>query len=85
MAETIVWHCENCGLEYVRSQYSWHSKGCPNCRKQRWREGKTANCSKCDIYQICHESIKGMCPEYNKTCLHFRDSEINREDLNRGK
>lgn len=72
LQKAAIWHCENCGYEHVGSQYNWHPKGCPECRKQKWQDGRTADCSKCDIHNICHEPIKDMCPTYRKTCLHFR-------------
>lgn len=75
MTKDVIWHCENCGYEYTGSQYDWHPKSCPQCRKQKWTIGKTANCSKCTTYFICHEPMKGMLPEHGKTCAYFREEE----------
>ena len=71
------WHCGHCGYEYEGGQYDFHPKYCPVCRHSKdWQDGKTANRQKCDIYSMCHEPMKGACPEWCKTCAYFKEISI---------
>ena len=76
--QTEYWHCDHCGYEHMRHLSGFlrmpRPDRCPECKHSKdWQSGRTANCSKCENYSICHEPTKGCCPEFKKTCLYFKE------------